>query len=68
MNTATPLAVDRLLSDNEAAPILGVKVQTIRNWRCTKLVKLPYVKVGAAVRYRLSDLEKFVEQNTVGAK
>jgi excisionase family DNA binding protein len=56
-----------LLTREEAAQYLGVKPQTLSVWATTKRYHLPYIKVGTLVRYRLSDLEKFLESRTVGA-
>jgi hypothetical protein len=53
-----------LLSPIEAARFLGVAPQTLAIWRCEKRYPLPYVKVGALVRYRLGDLEHFVTRRT----
>lgn len=64
MSTATPNAV---LTTAEAAAYLGLKPHTLSVWRTTKHVKIPYVKIGGAVRYRLADLEKFIEKNTVNS-
>jgi excisionase family DNA binding protein len=69
--TAVPMAlVDRngqsMLTAAEAAGYLGIKVQTLSTWRCTRRYHLPFVRVGRAIRYRLSDLEKFISARTVG--
>jgi excisionase family DNA binding protein len=49
-----------LLTAEETAEILGVKPQTLAVWRCAKRYKLPYVKLGRTVRYRLDDVESFI--------
>ena len=67
MEKQTPLTVDRLLNDIEAARALGLHPQTLRNWRHTKLNPVPYIKLGGKVLYRVSQLEKYLDQNTVGA-
>jgi predicted DNA-binding transcriptional regulator AlpA len=49
----------RLLRENEAAPILGVEVATLRRWRWAG--KGPsFRKIGAAVRYDPADLHAFI--------
>jgi excisionase family DNA binding protein len=53
--------------EKEAAEILGVTPGTLSVWRCTRRYPLPYVKVGRSVRYRMADLEAFIESRTVGA-
>ena len=55
----------RLLSREEAAAFLGVKVVTLAIWQSTKRYNIPVVKVGRLVRYRFSDLLDFVERRTV---
>jgi len=57
--------VQNLLSRDEAAAFLGLKTQTLASWASSGRYPLPFVKVGRAVRYRLSDLEKFLADRTV---
>ena len=54
---------DPLLSRKEAAHLLGVKVTTLEVWASTRRYNLPFVKVGRLVKYRLSDLQAFVEEH-----
>ena len=56
-------SLDRLLTTHEIAETWGIKDQTLRVWRCTGRNRLPFVKVGGAVRYRLSDVEEFLDRN-----
>ena len=50
--------------EKKAAPFLGVKSGTLRNWRYQK--KGPaYIKCGKAVRYTESDLIKYIERQRV---
>lgn len=49
----------------DAARYLGVKDQTLRAWRCNGRVKIPFVKIGRKVIYRLADLDAFIERNRV---
>jgi predicted DNA-binding transcriptional regulator AlpA len=55
----------KLLSAAEAAEILGTTVGTLACWRCTKAYDLPYVKIGALVRYRLNDLRDWIARRSV---
>jgi excisionase family DNA binding protein len=57
-------SLDRLLTTKEIAETWGFKDQTLRVWRCTGRNRLPFVKVGGAVRYRLCDVEKYLNDNT----
>lgn len=49
----------------DAARYLGVKDQTLRAWRCNGRVKIPFIKIGRKVIYRLADLDAFIERNRV---
>ncbi len=55
---------DPLLSRKEAANLLGIKAGTLEVWASTRRYELPFVKVGRLVKYRLSDLQAFVEERT----
>lgn len=63
MATTSP---PRLLTRTEAAEYLGLAKSTLEVWACTKRYDLPFIKVGRAVRYRVADLELFIERNTIG--
>lgn len=62
---AADLTGDRLLKNREAAAFLGVSPQTLDVWRSTKRVPIPYTKIGSAVRYRLSELQRYADSRTV---
>lgn len=70
MNTKPPSGVTRrqsdLMSRDEAAAYLGISPKTLATWACTKRYPLPVVKIGRAAKYRVADLEKFIESRTVG--
>jgi len=56
--------IDYPVTDVEAARILGLAVQTLRNYRCQR--RGPnYLKIGKNVRYRIEDLEKFKNENLI---
>ena len=54
-----------LLKREQAAAYLGIKPQTLAVWHTTGRYRLPVVKVGRAVRYRMSDLDEFLSRRTV---
>ena len=56
-----------LLTREQAADFLGIKPQTLAVWHTTKRYNLPFIKVGSRVRYRRSDLERFLNERTIGA-
>lgn len=62
----TSVTLDPLLSPEQTAAILGTTEKTLNVWRCTGRVNLPYVKVGARVRYRQADIEAFITHRTRG--
>ena len=52
------------LTDVQAADYLGLRPQTLRNWR--GMDRGPaYVKVGRAVRYSFGDLIAYMEERRV---
>lgn len=57
----------KLLTRKEAAEYLGVRPETLAVWHCVRRYKLPVVKVGRSVRYRLADLEAWLTERTEGA-
>ena len=57
---------DTLLDRKAAAAYLDLKNhKTLAVWDCTKRYNLNPVKVGGAVRYRRSDLDKFLESRLI---
>lgn len=56
----------KLLNRKEAADYLGVRPETLAVWHCMGRYKLPVVKVGRSCRYRLADLEAWLDARTVG--
>jgi len=57
-------ASKELLDDKQAAAKLTVTPGTLSVWRSTGRYALPFIKVGRKVRYRLTDLDKWLEQRT----
>jgi excisionase family DNA binding protein len=78
MNTTNPIPNDRaeiavsqrfesdLLTREEAAVYLGVAVQTLAIWKCTKRQDLPFVKIGRLCKYRRSELDAFSRRHSFG--
>jgi excisionase family DNA binding protein len=62
---STSPATERYLTTIEAAELLGIAPNTLEVWRSTRRVAIPYYKVGRVVRYRVSDVEKFLDQHAV---
>lgn len=55
---------EKLLNTSEASQYLGVTRDTLAVWRTTRRYELPYIKVGRLVKYRLSDLDNWLNQRT----
>ena len=55
---------DRLLTRVEAAEYLGIRPQTLATWSLSGRYGLPVIRVGRAVRYRLSDLDAWLAKRT----
>jgi hypothetical protein len=54
----------KLMTEKDAARIVGVTVHALRAWRWRK--KGPtYLKLGSCVRYRLSDVQAYLERHLV---
>lgn len=51
---------DKLLKTQEAAEILGLSQKTLRFYSSTGGGPLPVVRLGRAVRYRLSDINSLI--------
>jgi predicted site-specific integrase-resolvase len=58
--------VTSLMKEAQAADFLGIKKNTLACWRSSRLVNLPYIKIGGSVRYKLKDLEQYLEANKHG--
>lgn len=53
-----------LLDEKKAAEVLGLSPGTLSVWRSTGRYQVPFIKVGHLVRYRLSDLDAWLESRT----
>lgn len=49
-----------VLTPQEAADYLKIKVGTLNSWRSTGEQSIPHTKVGRSVRYRVADLDAFL--------
>lgn len=55
----------KLLTTKEVAERLGISEAALAIWRSTGRVRLPFVRIGRAVRYRPSDIEEWLARQTV---
>jgi hypothetical protein len=56
--------IPRYVNEKEVSRITGRAIQTLRNDR-HRGHGIPYVKIGRAVRYRLSDVIDFMENRKI---
>lgn len=55
------LPASGLLNREQAAAYLSVASQTLAVWASSGRHDLPYIRVGRAVRYRIRDLDAWLE-------
>ena len=60
----TNQSIIQSLDENQAAKILGVAVQTLRNWR-HQCRGPAYVKMGRSVRYQVNDLVDYLKKKKI---
>jgi excisionase family DNA binding protein len=65
---STALAPPRFLNTSAAAEYIGIKEQTLNNWRATKRQIIPFTRIGKLVRYRVEDLDAWLASRTEGAE
>ena len=53
-----------LIDERKAAEVLGLSPGTLSVWRSTGRYQVPFVKVGHLVRYRVADLDAWLESRT----
>jgi|TARA_B110000091_G_scaffold83744_1_gene92125 predicted site-specific integrase-resolvase len=56
--------MNQLANNSKAAECLGIAAATLQYWRTTGSQKIPFIKVGGRVMYRISDLNEWLEKNT----
>jgi excisionase family DNA binding protein len=54
----------KLLTPDEVSYLLGIKKHTLAVWRSSGRYNLPFIKAGRLVRYRLSDIEQFLDDQS----
>jgi predicted DNA-binding transcriptional regulator AlpA len=60
--------VDPVFDTREAAKRIGTTAETLAFWRVTKREPfLPFFRIGRSIRYRLSDIEEFLQQRRVAS-
>jgi len=54
--------MEKLLNPHEIADVLGVQPSTIYQW--THQGYIPHVKIGKFIRFKSTDIEKWVEKKS----
>jgi dimeric dUTPase (all-alpha-NTP-PPase superfamily) len=58
--------IERLITPEEASEILGVTAKSLSNSRYTGTgLQVPYIKLGKIIRYKKSELEVYIDKNTI---
>ena len=60
-------SLETLLNEHDVARITGLSVASVRRWRLLKQGP-KYLKIGAAVRYRNSDISAWLESRPTGGE
>lgn len=55
-----------LVSAREAAHLLGISQRSL--WTRTNTQEIPSIRIGASVRYAVSDLENYIDERRVGRR
>ena len=61
------MEMPRWVDEKEVSRIIGVAVQSLRNWRFQQRGPT-YSKIGRAVRYRLDDVIRFMEERKINVE
>jgi hypothetical protein len=56
--------MQRVLNDKECARLLGLGVQTLRNWRCHRKGP-PYLRIERVIRYQVDDLLSYLKKKKI---
>jgi hypothetical protein len=65
-NELIPLdSKEKMLSRKEAAEFLGLRENTLAIWAIKKRYDLPMYKVGKNIKYKITDLQKFQEGQSI---
>ncbi len=54
--------MDRLLTPQEVAHILGFTTNTLKQWRSDGR-GMPFIRVGKSIRYELKDVAEWIEKH-----
>jgi excisionase family DNA binding protein len=55
--------MSKLLTTRQAAELLEVSEETLKDWRYRKLRDLRWIRIGRMVRYELSEVQAFITRH-----
>lgn len=58
------IETSRLLTSREAAAMLGISERTL--WTLKDQGEIPHIKIGRSVRYSVTDLNAWINQQRIG--
>lgn len=64
---STPFDTVDLMTDAQVAQMLDVSTKTLATWRSTGRYALPFLRIGARIRYRRQDVAAWLESRRRGA-
>ncbi|PKD41974.1 hypothetical protein CWO84_02820 [Methylomonas sp. Kb3] len=56
--------VDVLTDTDGASKLLHIPAASLVKWRSTGENNIPFIKIGRQIKYRTTDLKKYVERHT----
>ena len=59
---------ETLLNEEQTAEMLGMRPSTLQRWRSKGWTELPYIKIRYLIRYRMGDIQDFLERGRIGPK
>jgi Helix-turn-helix domain len=65
MENPTAAVVPALVGEHEACKFLDISVSVLRRDRAKAHLKIPLVRIGGSVRYRLDDLRAWVNSQVI---
>lgn len=66
MSKAISLNDDLIVNTQEAAQLIRTPEKSLIKWRSTGEHNIPFIKIGRNVRYRTTDLRKWIDAHTQG--
>ncbi|MCX7102762.1 MAG: helix-turn-helix domain-containing protein [Methylobacter sp.] len=64
LNKNISIQDDIIINTEQASVLLCTAKSTLIKWRSTGENNIPYIKIGRNVRYRVSDLRKWIENHS----